>query len=999
MKSLDAIFLQVATVAVAFALMTGYRTEAATITWTNTSGGIWSATNNWSPHQLPTNNDSVFITSPGTYNVVVDSSGINVYVTITNLTLGAGGGASGVQTLYVTNVLIGFSVLNSMVVTNGGVFTVGADNTSVGAATMTVANGGVLNVSAFHQSFFIEGTLVVTNGGVVYANNYPYVGAGDTSSSTFSGPVRVENGGLMVANGILVGGFGGSTFEIRHGGVLTGSGNFAVLTNAGTINLTNTSISAGLLNQPGGVVNLAGGASVNGNSFVANYFTNLGTVLASGASPNTINSADFENRQGTVTNFSGVLLMETFPTNLGGTYYAAAGATNQFAAVADGVNYVTAGTPLVLGGPGQYQFTSGDLLLTTNVIPNLALLGGQLKLGAGFQGGAITNLTLSGITLINTLPVTGTLNDTNSSISANLLVASGGTFNANLGTNGSFPAILSVLTVAHGGLVNVSGQLDVYSPLTNSGTINLGNAAVYLVAGGTMDNQSGGLMNILGSLNVTVFGSANYFTNRGTLLQNTPGITNVMSLYTFDNSQGTVTNLSGTLGVGFLGNLTGTYYAAAGATNYFFNGYATPMAAGTPLAFGGPGVFEFASGLFSLPTNTVPGLLLAGGALVLGPSFQGGAITNLTLSGITLTNTLPVKGTFTANYPTELYGNFTVTNGGVFTNYTMVNGAVTVANGGLMVGFGTISASGSLTLANGGTLNVPFYVGLYGPLTNAGTINVVLTPALFVGAPFPPFSEVEIYNDGSANNRGVVVNQATGLINLAGDSTFLLGGNYGSEYLINQGRIIKSAGTNFSGVEFSLMTNSGAITAQSGTIVLFPFVTQSGGNLNVVLASATNYGAFIIDYNGSPPGLNSNTVLAGAFNATLTNGYVPANGAAFNVLSTVLSAKYSGTFSSLGLPSAVSWQSTYGSTNFTLVAGSGQPQFATFNLLGTNLTFNGTGGSPGSNYVVLASTNLTLPLTNWTALTTNTFDGSGQFHYTNNVNPAKPQQFFILKSP
>jgi len=56
-------------------------------------------------------------------------------------------------------------------------------------------------------------------------------------------------------------------------------------------------------------------------------------------------------------------------------------------------------------------------------------------------------------------------------------------------------------------------------------------------------------------------------------------------------------------------------------------------------------------------------------------------------------------------------------------------------------------------------------------------------------------------------------------------------------------------------------------------------------------------------------------------------------------------------------------------------------------------------GSPGSNYVVLASTNLILPFTNWTALTTNTFDGNGQLHFTNPVSPAKPRQFFIFKLP
>src|ERR1035441_7464464 len=173
-------------------LAIGNLAHCATITWTNASGGNWSDATNGSPHQSPSNTDSVLITTPGSYNVVVDSSGVNVYININNLTVGAGGGVSGVQTLYVTNSLIGFSVLNSMLVTNGGVFTVGADNTSVGAATMTVADSGVLNVNAIHQSFFFGGTLVVTNGGVVYANGYHFSGRtrSDTNGLTTVGRAR-----------------------------------------------------------------------------------------------------------------------------------------------------------------------------------------------------------------------------------------------------------------------------------------------------------------------------------------------------------------------------------------------------------------------------------------------------------------------------------------------------------------------------------------------------------------------------------------------------------------------------------------------------------------------------------------------------------------------------------------------------------------------------------------------------------------------------------------
>jgi len=42
---------------------------------------------------------------------------------------------------------------------------------------------------------------------------------------------------------------------------------------------------------------------------------------------------------------------------------------------------------------------------------------------------------------------------------------------------------------------------------------------------------------------------------------------------------------------------------------------------------------------------------------------------------------------------------------------------------------------------------------------------------------------------------------------------------------------------------------------------------------------------------------------------------------------------------------------------------------------------------------------LTLPLLNWTPVTTNVFDGSGQFHFTTNIVPAKLRQFYIFKLP
>ena len=91
--------------------------HAATITWTNTSGGSWFVTNNWSSHQLPANTDTVLITVPGTYTVAIDNP-VTVNVIITNLILGAGGGASGVETLVLMNSSSGGFTANSMTVTS-----------------------------------------------------------------------------------------------------------------------------------------------------------------------------------------------------------------------------------------------------------------------------------------------------------------------------------------------------------------------------------------------------------------------------------------------------------------------------------------------------------------------------------------------------------------------------------------------------------------------------------------------------------------------------------------------------------------------------------------------------------------------------------------------------------------------------------------------------------------------------------------------------------------
>jgi hypothetical protein len=590
------------------------------------------------------------------------------------------------------------------------------------------------------------------------------------------------------------------------------------------------------------------------------------------------------------------------------------------------------------------------------------------------------------------------------------------------------------VTVERGGILNGEG-LFTSTTLTNAGIFNL-SASLYLsTSTNGIVNLPGGEINLGSNVVITIAATNDYFINQGVIVQNAGNgatnliyVNNAVPVFDFDNTQGTISNLSGTLSVaGIQGPLAGTFYAATGATIQLSGGTVNgPLVPGALLSLGGGGQYQFISGYLFVPANVPPNLALLGGLLELGSGFQGGAITNLTLDGIELTNqsstTLPIKGIFTVlnsgGYVAGSYGTVYLLNTGVPGNYAVADGgllslsnaamygSVTVGNGGVVyadaaildgdvsvAGGGTLNSIGSssyagVTVAGGGVFNSldSYYAvlgrfgpssSMFGPLTNSGTINMTN-------------SGIGIYNDGTTNYQGSLMNLDGGLIDFFGDSAV-----GGSGYLVNQGRIIKSAGTSFSGFDLAAVTNSGTITAETGPMVLGnQWISLPGSSLNVVLNSATNFGSFIISTNF--PSLEGNAGLAGTFNATLESGYVPTNGTIFSVVSY---GSLSGSFSGIGLPADITWQSSFGSTNFTLVAGSGSPGFTSINHMANNLIFNGTGGTAGSNYIILSSTNLSLPLTEWTALITNAFDDTGQFHYTNNASPAKPREFFILKLP
>ena len=76
------------------------------------------------------------------------------------------------------------------------------------------------------------------------------------------------------------------------------------------------------------------------------------------------------------------------------------------------------------------------------------------------------------------------------------------------------------------------------------------------------------------------------------------------------------------------------------------------------------------------------------------------------------------------------------------------------------------------------------------------------------------------------------------------------------------------------------------------------------------------------------------------------------------------------------------------------------PRITGISVSGITLNLTATNGANGGQYTLLGTTNITLPLNQWTAIFSNNFDGSGHLNVSTNViNPAVPHEFYTLVQP
>jgi hypothetical protein len=75
-------------------------------------------------------------------------------------------------------------------------------------------------------------------------------------------------------------------------------------------------------------------------------------------------------------------------------------------------------------------------------------------------------------------------------------------------------------------------------------------------------------------------------------------------------------------------------------------------------------------------------------------------------------------------------------------------------------------------------------------------------------------------------------------------------------------------------------------------------------------------------------------------------------------------------------------------------------KFTGISVNGVTLTITATNGAANGQYRLFGSTNLMLPISQWTPLLTNTFDGNGNLNlHTNIISPNTPREFYLLQMP
>jgi len=820
----------------------------------------------------------------------------------------------------------------------------GANGTA--AITVAVTDGLWTNRETFNVSVAPDFGLAATPAtAFVSPGNTANFTVTVTVSNTFSGTIDLGVSGLPAGAGA---GFSPAAFT--NGGIST----LTVTAAAGT--------------PPGGyALTLTGtnGGEIVSTSMVLTVLSTLpGSLDWNGGSPVDSDWSDPANWSG-VSIATNRLLFFGGTSRLLNTNDTAAGTVCSNLVFNAGAGAFTlTGNPLALAGSLTNDSANPQTLTLGLLFSNSLVCDGA---GAPLIiGGGLTNLLGAPGATTLTLADTGTLTNL-----FNSATSPGGT---NVLALNSAAASWTILDNPAATAITVPWVLAV-----NAGTLNFGNAGsapaltTTTVNGVPQDNQVGNLASATGTLN---------FLN-GTLTTGARLNTAVAA-----NSTGIINQSGGTLNIG--SQFQGANGSGAGEISL------VTLAGGTMNVAAGAGPFYVASrgtGTLTLGNSAV----LNCSTLDVSRNANGnaiGSVGTVNLNGGTLAASR--VGTATANFQTG-------TANGTAATFNFNGGTLKITSGTAPFFQGStvppvipltaiVKAGGAIIDSNGNTNT--FAEPLLHDTSLGATPDGGLTKnglgCLFLLSNLT-YTGTTTVNAGTLALTNAVNLNSSPQITIAAGATLDVSGRTGGQLTLISGQTLAGSGT----VKGTTLLSSNATLAPGNAAGTFAFtgsLTLSNGSSTVMQLSkapATNelvQVAATLTYGGT---------------LTLTNvsSTALAAGDAFKLFS---AATYTGHFAGVtpalpGLNLAWNTNSLAAGTLSIVASPTPPPVFTSLALSGTDFVCLGSNGVPNWPYQVLATTNLTAPVSSWTVIATNQFDSAGIFTFTNPVSPATPRQFWLIQ--
>ncbi len=528
------------------------------------------------------------------------------------------------------------------------------------------------------------------------------------------------------------------------------------------------------------------------------------------------------------------------------------------------------------GGTVEFSTSTHDLNPGTSITGTVTLVSGALNVNTPLT---VPQFTQSGGTLQGTSPFT----------CSGVYTWSGGTMTA-AGT-----------THANGGLVMTGGTVDVTGGrvLNTPANVTWGGVAVVRLGTGAVVNN-GGTWDVQNDSSIqNPFGGSATFNNTGTF-RKTAGTatTTVFSSVTSFHNTGTVAAQSGTIQLQPNGTHTGAFNATGGTIQFATGTH--DLNAGTSFT----GAVQLVSGVMNVNSAlTAPQFAQSGGTL------QGAA-------------PLAIAGAFNWSGGTITAAGTVNANGGI---------AITGTAAHDVTGNRTLNAAGAITWSGTG----PVRVGTGGVVNNGGTWDCQTDSSIQ-----NPFGGAATFNNLAAGTFKKTAGAGTTTVSLPFT-------NAGAVQALAGTLTFSAAPTGYSQSAGSLTLNGGAVTSPNTMNITGGTVTGIGtvsASMSVAGATAPglplgtlnesgNYtqtaaGALNVELGGTTAGVNYDqfrvggtgaAVLAGTLNVSLVNGFVPAAGNTFTVMTY---ASRSGTFNTV-TPfggGCIGWTTRYDPTAVVLTA-------------------------------------------------------------------------------